>query len=185
MTDTPPTFYVYACAPPRPTIVNYRPTPRCTLAVPSLYPRCTLAAEYSVLGAMLRARSANLPSQLAFELHWRTQMTTLSWYGRTKTLGEIATLARLLYDAGYRALSREDNRRCPHCSEFNVVRLFCPPAPPELSAEVEEAAGDSSRVGVPPADGAADAPGRASDKASGKEGDLGLGWGPADPGQGC
>ena len=82
--------------------------------------------EFSVLEPMLRTRSAALPSQIAFELHWQTQMTSLSWHKRAKTAGEIALFARALYDAGYRALSRADNGRCPHCSEFNVVRLFCP-----------------------------------------------------------
>lgn len=96
--------------------------------------------EFSVLEPMLRQRSATLPTQIAFELHWQTQMTSLSWHGRAKTAGEIALFARALYDAGYRALSRDDNRRCPHCSEFNVVRLFCPP--PALPLEPQVAAPD-------------------------------------------
>ena len=116
--------------------------------------------EFPVLGAMLRSRSAALPSQIAFELHWQTQMTSLSWNHRTKTAGEIALFARALYDAGYRTLSRADNKRCPHCSEFNVVRLFCPPAPmvgEEIRPEADEP----------------------------ELSDTALGWGPTDPGQGC
>ena len=84
--------------------------------------------EYGVLNPMLRSRSAALPSQIALEVHWQTQMTALPWHHRAKTTGEIALFARALYDAGYRTLSRVDNWRCPHCSEFNFIRLFCPPA---------------------------------------------------------
>ena len=113
--------------------------------------------EYSVLSRMLQEKSAMLPSQIAFELHWQTQMTSLSWHRRTKTAGEIASLARALYDAGYRTLSRSDNKRCPHCTELNVFRLFC--------ARSEEA----DRV----------------EPALRNEAALLTAWGPDDPGEGC
>ena len=120
--------------------------------------------EYVVLGAMLRTRSAALPAQIAFELHWQTQMTSLSWHHRAKTAGEIALLSRALYDAGYRALSRADNTRCPHCSEFTVVRLFCPPPLQPLGAASPAAANDAATTA-----------------------DDDPGWGHADPGsaEGC
>ena len=117
--------------------------------------------EYVVLGAMLRRRSHALPSQIAFELHWQTQMTPLSWHHRAKTAGEIALFSRALYDAGYRTLSRADNFRCPHCSEFNVIRLFCPPELAGIDPPAE--------APPPPASAADDHPG----------------WGPSDPGEGC
>ena len=110
--------------------------------------------EYDVLSSMLRDPSAALPSQLAFELHYSTQMTSLRWRHRERTAGEMALLARAMYDAGYRTLSRVDNWRCPHCAEFTMVRLFCPdrgaaaspPVPPPAGAEqLLEAA--SSSVG--------------------------------------
>ena len=119
--------------------------------------------EYSVLEPMLRSRPSSLPLQIAFELHWQTQMTTLPWHHRARTAGEIALFARSLYDAGYRALSRADNFRCPHCSEFNVIRLFCPPPPLLPTGTAKEAAGAL--------DGTTD--------------DAAAGWGPADPGEGC
>jgi hypothetical protein len=125
--------------------------------------------EYNVLADMLRERSAALPAQIAFELHWQTQMTTLPWHHRARTAGEIALFARSLYDAGYRALSRSDKYRCPHCSEFNVVRLFCPPP-----REREAATG-----------GAGANEGQASAALPSTVDDDGAGWGPADPGQGC
>ena len=121
--------------------------------------------EYVVLGAMLRTRAAALPSQIAFELHWQTQMTTLSWHNRAKTAGEIALFARALYDAGYRALSRKDNYRCPHCSEFNVLRVFCPPPPTPMD-------GDNGTTSAPAV-------------AKVAEEDMDPNWGPADPGEGC
>ena len=122
--------------------------------------------EYVVLGAMLRSRSAALPAQIAFELHWQTQMTSLSWHHRVKTAGEIALLSRALYDAGYRTVSRADNMRCPHCSEVTVVRLFCPPPLQPLGIARPAAAEDA-------------APATTTDEDPG--------WGFADPGsaEGC
>ena len=66
-----------------------------------------------------------LPEQISFELHYQTQMEGLDWYGRPITAGEIAMLARSLYDAGYRLISREDNNLCPHCTELTVIRNLC------------------------------------------------------------
>lgn len=66
-----------------------------------------------------------LPEQISFELHYNTQMNDLDWYGREATAGEIAMLARSLYEAGYRLISREDNKLCPHCTELTVVRTLC------------------------------------------------------------
>lgn len=114
--------------------------------------------EYDVLTAMLRAQSLALPSQIAFELHYQTQMTSLRWRHRERTAGEMALFARALYDAGYRTISRSDNWRCPHCSEFNVVRLFCPPPRELASTEGDTRKAESAADGV---------------------------WGTKDPGEAC
>jgi hypothetical protein len=75
---------------------------------------------------MLAETGVSLPEQISFEFHYLTQMDGLDWWARQKTAGEIALLARKLYDAGYRVISREDNPQCPHCSEFTLVRFRCP-----------------------------------------------------------
>ena len=84
--------------------------------------------EYSVLHAMLAAPSSQLPTQIAFELHWQTQMTSLPWHGRAKTTGEIAMLALSLHDAGYRPVARQLQHKggCPWCQELTYMRVFCP-----------------------------------------------------------
>ena len=124
--------------------------------------------EYNVLSDMLRARSTALPAQIAFELHWQTQMTSLAWHHRARTAGEIALFARALYDAGYRALSRSDNTRCPHCSEFNVMRIFCPP--PQKRTDGAVGASRAAPLLLAPTPNAEDAA---------------AGWGPSDPGSDC
>jgi hypothetical protein len=62
------------------------------------------------------------PSGLASQLHYRTQFKELPWYYRQRTAGEIALLAERLYLAGYRVISRADNRFCKHCAEFTLAR---------------------------------------------------------------
>ncbi len=68
----------------------------------------------------------HLPEQISFEMHYETQMKGQDWYGRQRTAGEIALFSRRLYEAGYRVISREDNRLCDHCTELTVVRFQCP-----------------------------------------------------------
>ena len=43
--------------------------------------------------------------------------------------GELAVLGLRIWSAGYRAISREDNTRCGHCSEFTIARFKCPNRP--------------------------------------------------------
>jgi len=68
----------------------------------------------------------HLPEQISFEIHYETQMKGQDWYGRQRTAGEMALFSRRLYEAGYRVISREDNRLCDHCTELTVVRFQCP-----------------------------------------------------------
>ena len=136
--------------------------------------------EYQVLSTMLRERSPALPSQLAFELHYSTQMTMLGWRHRERTAGEIALFARDLYDAGYRTLSRADSRRCPDCSEFNVVRLFCPP--PRPPTDKMEDGGQHGVMATRSRPGTGWDSLGAADAAVEHESDL---WGSNDPGAAC
>jgi hypothetical protein len=85
--------------------------------------------EFDLFHQLLINDGIELPEQIAFEMHHRTQMDGLDWYGREITSGEIALFARDLYEAGYRVISREDNQRCVHCVEFTVVRFRCPLGP--------------------------------------------------------
>jgi len=85
--------------------------------------------EYDLFHQLLMNDGIELPEQVAFEMHYQTQMDGLDWHGREITTGEVAQLARDLYEAGYRVTSREDNRLCPHCVEFTLVRFRCPLGP--------------------------------------------------------
>ena len=74
----------------------------------------------------MNEKGVNLPEQISFEFHYKTQMQDLDWFGRERTAGEMAIFSLRLYESGYRVISREDNKRCPHCSELTVVRFQCP-----------------------------------------------------------
>jgi len=78
-----------------------------------------------------------LPEQISFEMHYSSIMGGLDWREREITSGELALFSRNLYDAGYRVISREDNRNCGHCSEFTVVRVRCPPGPRTMEERVQ------------------------------------------------
>ena len=92
--------------------------------------------EYKLFNQLVNSDDIPLPEQISFEVHWRTQMQTLSWQGRQKTAGELALLSTQLYHAGYRVISREDNVRCKHCTELTVVRFRCPIGPASMTAKV-------------------------------------------------
>jgi len=81
--------------------------------------------EWDVLPALLTEyESTNtfglLPFQISFELHLMEAHIV-----RPRSVGEVVHVASLLYDAGYRIISREDNIQSPKCSEFTVMRFFC------------------------------------------------------------
>ncbi len=82
--------------------------------------------EYDVFEEILNSKDVNLPEQISFEIHYKTQMEGQDWFGRERTAGEMALFSLRLYEAGYCMISREDNRFCPHCSELTVVHFQCP-----------------------------------------------------------
>jgi hypothetical protein len=73
--------------------------------------------EFPVVESMLRGALAPgaparlLPSQISFELHYRTHMAGLkeAWGADGLTAGEVALLWVQLADLGYAVISREDN----------------------------------------------------------------------------
>lgn len=89
--------------------------------------------EWPVLESILGGtRRISLPAQIAMEVHYATQMTSLAWKkgpsGRPeKSWQELGALSRSLYDAGYRTISKVDNRQCGICMEYNLMRVFCEP----------------------------------------------------------
>lgn len=62
-----------------------------------------------------------LPQQISFELHYAYDSH------HPRYLADLVLFWERLYEAGYRVVSREDNRVpvARHCSEFTVVRTMC------------------------------------------------------------
>ena len=81
--------------------------------------------EYDVIRSILRNSPPELlPTQIGFELHYKTQMTELSWYGREISAAEMALfMDHLTRVGGYSLIDRHDNPYCPHCSELLVSRV--------------------------------------------------------------
>lgn len=81
--------------------------------------------EYQVLQTIIDGGRL-MPMQIAFELHYRTQMPKLSWNLRSKSSAEIATFMEYLYhEGGYFLIDRHDNNFCGHCTELLISRLQC------------------------------------------------------------
>ncbi len=81
--------------------------------------------EYQVLQSIVDAGKL-MPVQIAFELHYRTQMRRLPWYLRSKSSAEIVTFMEYLHhEGGYFLIDRHDNPFCDHCSELLISRLPC------------------------------------------------------------
>ncbi|GAQ84755.1 hypothetical protein KFL_002040140 [Klebsormidium nitens] len=86
---------------------------------PNLFKMDIEGGEWDVFQDLLRSESAHLlPYQLSLELHWCMS-------GRRKTVADVAMLMHLLYDVGYRVISREDNVLCECCTELTFIRAFC------------------------------------------------------------
>ncbi len=77
--------------------------------------------EWEVLPELIKHRHA--PLQVAFELHYHTQMRGLSWYLRYKSEAEIGIFIDTLYRHGYYVVDRHDNKHCSHCTELLISRL--------------------------------------------------------------
>ena len=121
-----------------------------------------------LLAAHARDAYAPLPSQIAFELHYRsTSSKTLGWTKDGPSAADIARLAIRLYDTGYRTLSKVYTNNCPHCTEISLLRVFCPGTNGHKGSQ-------GSRMGALPHPTVA-------------VGELARGapWGPADPAKGC
>ena len=64
------------------------------------------------------------PQQMAVELHLRTQMTGLPWFGHVKQPSDVLKFMEMLYSNGYMLLDRHDNPNCPHCSEILLGKVL-------------------------------------------------------------
>lgn len=82
--------------------------------------------EYDVFDEILNEKGVNLPKQISFEIHYKTQMQDLDWFGWERMAGEMALFLRRLYEAGYRVLSQEDNYLCSHCTKLTIAHFQCP-----------------------------------------------------------
>ena len=92
--------------------------------------------EYAVVESLFRqsASAAHLlPSQISFELHYRTA-APVAWTDsgtwplieqQALSAGDMSLLWVQLADLGYVVVSREDNFKCIWCSEFTILRAFC------------------------------------------------------------
>jgi hypothetical protein len=81
--------------------------------------------EYDVLRSIIDD-GALMPTQIALELHYRTQMSLLPWHLRRKGTAELATFMEYLHRyGGYFLIDRHDNRFCSHCTEILISRLPC------------------------------------------------------------
>ena len=78
--------------------------------------------EYNVLRGIMRD-GILLPTQIAFELHYETQMGGLAWRDRLLPSSEMVELMQVLYANGYYLVHRKNNPYCPHCAELLVARF--------------------------------------------------------------
>jgi hypothetical protein len=73
-----------------------------------------------------------LPMQILVEVHYRTQMEALwppghqgKWRTDFKFANDFVKLQEHLLKIGYAVAVRDDNRRCPHCTELTLVQYQC------------------------------------------------------------
>ena len=69
-----------------------------------------------------------LPMQVLVEVHYRSQFQELSLetFADFKFATDMVSLQAHLLKMGYAVIVRDDNKRCPHCSELTLVRIRCP-----------------------------------------------------------
>lgn len=86
--------------------------------------------EYDVMATWQKADP--LPSQISFELHWdgvywgtnpSPSSSTLMWKNRVVSVAELALFMNHLAHLGYAVVSKENNVRSTHCSEFTMLRV--------------------------------------------------------------
>ena len=76
-----------------------------------------------------RSPGTVLPMQVLVEVHYKTHMPELSVNRRIdwKFGTDMINLQSRFLKMGYAVVVRDDNRRCPHCTELTLVRVRCPP----------------------------------------------------------
>lgn len=90
-------------------------------------------AEYDVFAYWQDVQT--LPQQISFELHFAdvyygtsafhnaSDYSNLIWPLHRVSVAEMGLLLVHLSNFGYGIVSREDNYRCPHCSELTLLRI--------------------------------------------------------------
>jgi hypothetical protein len=82
-------------------------------------------SEWDVMSSVFNMPEAQMPQQIAMELHYQTEMP-LPWKHRLKTIEEILLLMNALFQkAGFLLVDRHDNERCPHCAEIVLAKAVC------------------------------------------------------------
>lgn len=89
--------------------------------------------EYDVLSSWQATEV--LPVQVSVEVHYRYiyfgtssynnsgDYNNLYWPLHEVSLADISLFANHLANLGYGIVSKEDNERCPHCTEITILRL--------------------------------------------------------------
>jgi Methyltransferase domain len=83
--------------------------------------------EYDIFTSMIATSPKQLlPSQIQVELHWATRMTGLSWMPRTRSSGELALFAGMMFNGGgYVPVHLDFNPYCTPCMEVLFVQGVC------------------------------------------------------------
>ena len=85
--------------------------------------------EYQVLESLVQSDPALLPRSISLELHYKTYMTDLPWYGRLKSPYELFMfMQHMLFWGHYVLVDRHDNDLCRSCSEIVLARVLPPGA---------------------------------------------------------
>ena len=77
-----------------------------------------------------------LPMQIMVEVHYHTIFDfLLQYYNISDTSGyfrephHLVDLQAHLLKMGYSVVTRDDNKRCGHCTELTLLRTACPSSP--------------------------------------------------------
>lgn len=83
--------------------------------------------EYDIFTSMIASLPKQLlPAQIQVELHWSTRMTGVSWMPRTRSSGELALFAGMMFTGGgYLPVHLDFNPYCAPCMEVLYVQGVC------------------------------------------------------------
>ncbi|KAL7579073.1 hypothetical protein ACA910_019110 [Epithemia clementina (nom. ined.)] len=83
--------------------------------------------SWPILADFQASEQILLPMQIAVEIHYVTQFKDLhGGLDPFKTATELLELQTHLMRMGYIVTVRDDNPKCPHCTELTLLRVRCP-----------------------------------------------------------